>query len=75
MSTEQQLITAVGALWLIVQALSGVVYRELKAQITDLKERNRTLETDAKAAVQAKDAEIAEWKRLLLESHGRETPR
>jgi hypothetical protein len=74
-STEQQLIAAVGALWLIVQGLSGVVYRELKAQIADLRARNLTLEADAKAAVQAKDAEIAEWKRLLLESHGREKPR
>jgi uncharacterized protein YpmB len=70
-----QLIAAIGALWLAIQGLSALVYRELKAQVAECKARNATLEADAKAAVQAKDAEIAEWKRLLLESHVRETPK
>ena len=65
MSTEQQLIGAIAALWLIVQGLSGVVYRELKKQIEDRDKRIAAYELAAAEALRAKDAEIAEWKRRL----------
>ena len=64
MSTEQQLIAAVGALWLIVQGLSGVIYRELKAQIADRDKRIAAYEAEAVKALAAKDTEIAEWRRI-----------
>ena len=52
-----------GAVSLLV-ALAGVVYREVKAQLTDCKAENATLRAEAKEAVKAKDAEIAEWRRM-----------
>ena len=73
-STEQ-LIAVLAAGASIITTMAGVVYRELKAQIADCKGENATLRAEAKDAVKAKDAEIVEWKRLLLESRGRETPR
>jgi len=63
--TPEQLIAAIVALVGIVQGLSAVVYRELKAQIADRDRRILALEAAAAEAVRAKDAEIAEWRRAF----------
>lgn len=62
--SPEQLIVALAGAVTIITSLAGVVYRELKAQITDLKTENATLRSEAKEAVKAKDAEITEWRRM-----------
>lgn len=62
--SPEQLIVALAGAVTIITSLAGVVYRELKAQITDLKAENATLRSEAKEAVKAKEAEIAEWRRM-----------
>lgn len=56
----------IGALWLAVQGMAGLVYRELRQQIEDKDARIATLESEAREALRAKDEEIKEWKRLAL---------
>jgi hypothetical protein len=62
LSVEQVMVVVLG-LGGIISTLAGVVYRMLVAQLADCKAENATLRTEAKAAVAAKDAEIAEWRK------------
>lgn len=61
----------VTALWGALGTLSGLVYRELRAQIADKDKRIATLEDEARAAVKAKDEEIREWKARALDGSAR----
>lgn len=66
MTTEQMLVGAIVALWAVVQALSGVVFKQQQARIAEKDARIATLETEAREAMKAKDAEKDEWRRMAL---------
>lgn len=70
--TVGQIVAVIIALWMALVSLAGVVYKEVKDQLKVCQERNKALETEALAAVRAKDEEIREWRRLGLE---RQPPR
>ncbi len=63
-SVEQLIAVMAGAASLI-GTMASLVYRELKAQVADCKSENATFRAEAREAVKAKDAEIAEWRRLM----------
>lgn len=73
LSVEQVVMVVLG-LGTVITGLAGTLFRVLIAENGRCQGRVATLEAEAKKAVDAKDAEIAEWKRLLLESLGREKP-
>jgi hypothetical protein len=61
-----EVLAVITALASTVTALASVVYRELKAQITDCRSENATLRAEAKETVNAAKTEKDEWKRLAL---------
>lgn len=76
---------AIGFLFTAFQGAEGLVYRELRQQITDKDARIATLEREAKEAVVAvqaknaeelrvKDEEMREWRRLALARMGAPSP-
>ena len=66
MVIDPALTAVVGALWLALQGMAGLVYRELRQQIADKDARISRLEAEAAAALIAKDAELNEWKRIVF---------
>jgi hypothetical protein len=61
-----EVLAVITALASTVTALASVVYRELKAQVTDCRAENATLRAEARETVNAAKAEKDEWKRLAL---------
>lgn len=62
--TIMAILTGAGS---VIATLSGLVYRELRQQIADKNARIATLETEAREAMRAKDAEILEWRKRALD--------
>jgi hypothetical protein len=65
-----ELIKSVGLWPAAVLALGYWVDRIRREQIADLRRRVTDLETEAREALKAKDSELSEMRRLVLERRG-----
>lgn len=65
MSQNAQLIAAIMALWASSCTLAGIILKIEEARIGEWRRRSECCETDARAAVAAKDEELKEWRRLV----------
>lgn len=65
MTEQAQLVAAIAALWTSACTLAGLIYKIEEARIAEWRERCATYEADARQALEAKDEELGQWRRLL----------
>lgn len=67
-----ELVRTVGLWPALVFVLGWQIDRIRREQIADLRRRVETLETEAHKAIEAKNAELAELRRIAMERGGRQ---